>query len=255
MRNLDLNCTEMKRLIHPYVDGELDLVRNLEIEEHLRECPACEQACKQQQALQIALRAGSLRYQAPLGLHNRIQMALQRASQPKRPLYPVPRHVLGVAASLVLVALGTWQLARISLVPAPDDFLTKEVVNSHVRSLLAKEPVDILSSNQHTVKPWFTGKLDFSPPVKDLTDEGFPLLGGRVDCVDNRPVAALLYGRQQHKINLLIWPSAKDSDVAVATQTRQGYHLIHWASSGMTFWAVSDLNSKELEQFAQLIQK
>jgi anti-sigma factor RsiW len=245
----------MKNLIHPYIDGELDLVRNLEIEEHLRECSACEQACRRQQSLQTALRAGSLRYEAPSRLHNRIQMSLQRASKPKRLLYPVPRHVLAVAASLVLVASGTWQLARISLVPIPDDFLAREVVNSHVRSLLAKEPVDILSSNQHTVKPWFTGKLDFAPPVKDLTDEGFPLLGGRIDYLDNRPVAALLYGRQQHKINLLIWPSTKDGDVAATTQARQGYHLVHWTGSGMTFWAVSDLNSKELEQFAELIQK
>jgi anti-sigma factor RsiW len=133
--------------------------------------------------------------------------------------------------------------------------LAKEVVYSHVRSLLAKEPVDIVSSNQHTVKPWFAGKLDFSPPVKDLTEEGFPLLGGRIDYLDNRPVAALLYGRQQHKINLLIWPSATDSDVAATTQARQGYHLVHWTGSGMSFWAISDLNTKELQQFAQFIQK
>ena len=255
MRNLDLNCSEMKSLIHPYVDGELDLVRNLEIEEHLRECSACAQAYKQQQTLQTALKASSLRYEAPSGLQNRSQLSLHRASKPKRLFYPSPRHVLGVAVSLVRVALGTWQFARISLVPTPDDFLVKELVNSHVRSLLAKEPVDILSSNQHTVKPWFTGKLDFSPPVKDLAGEGFPLFGGRVDYVDNRPVAALLYGREQHKINLLIWPMAKDLDVAITSQTRQGYHLIHWTSSGMTFWAISDLNSKELEEFAKLIQK
>ena len=245
----------MKYLIHPYVDGELDLVRNLEIEEHLRGCSGCAQAYKGQQTLQTALRAGSLRYEAPLGLQNRIQASLRFASKPKRRIYPVPRHFLGVAASLILVALGTWQLARVTLAPAMDDFLPKEVVNSHVRSLLAREPVDIVSSNQHTVKPWFTGKLDFSPPVKDLTEEGFPLLGGRVDYLDNRPVAALLYGRQQHKINLFIWPSAKDSDVEAMAQMRQGYHLIHWTSSGMTFWAVSDLNSKELQQFSLLIRK
>ena len=139
--------------------------------------------------------------------------------------------------------------ARVSFAPPADDFLAREVVYSHVRSLLAKEPVDILSSNQHTVKPWFTGKLDFSPPVKDLTAQGFSLIGGRIDYLDNRPVAALLYGRRQHKINLFIWPSAKDSDVEASTRARQGYQLIHWAASGMTFWAVSDLNTTELQEF------
>jgi anti-sigma factor RsiW len=245
----------MKSLIHPYIDGELDLVRTLEIEQHLQECSGCEQACKGQQSLQIALRNGSLRFEAPAGLQQRIQTSLQRASKPKRFPSPATGRILAIAASLVFVILGTWQLARLSLTPSPDDFLAREVVYSHVRSLLAKEPVDILSSNQHTIKPWFTGKLDFSPPVKDLTEEGFPLLGGRVDYLDNRPIAALLYGRQKHKINLFVWPSTKDSDLGATTQTRQGYHLIHWTGSGMTFWAISDLNAKELEQFAQLIQK
>jgi anti-sigma factor RsiW len=255
MRNLDLNCNEMKNLVHPYVDGELDLVRNLEIEEHLQACSACAQACKGKQALQTALRAGSLRFKAPTDLQKRIRASLQRASKPERIAFPVPWRMLAVAASLMIVALTTWGLARTSLVPPANDFVAREVVYSHVRSLLAKEPVDIVSSNQHTVKPWFTGKLDFAPTVKDLTEQGFPLIGGRVDYLDDRQVAALLYGRHQHKINLFIWPSAKDSDVEATTQTRQGYHLIHWAASGMTFWAISDLNTAELQQFMQLIQK
>jgi anti-sigma factor RsiW len=245
----------MKGLIHPYLDGELDLVRNLEIEQHLQGCSACEQAFKGQRALQTALRTGSLRFEAPVGLQQRIQASLHRASAPKRFSSQLPRRILGIAASFLFVVLGTWQLARISLAPAPTDFLATEVVNSHVRSFLAKEPVDILSSKQHTVKPWFSGKLVFSPPVKDLTEEGFPLVGGRIDYLDSQPVAALLYGRRQHKINLFIWPSAKDSDVEATAQTRQGYHLIHWTGSGMNFWAISDLNTKELEEFAQLIQK
>ena len=190
-----------------------------------------------------------------MDLQRRIQASLRRASKPERLPFPVPWRLLAVAASLLFVALGTWSLARMSYTPPPNDFLAKEVVSSHVRSLFAKEPVDILSSKQHTVKPWFTGKLDFSPPVKDLTEQGFPLIGGRVDYLDDRQVAALLYGRQQHKINLFIWPSAKDSAVEASTQTRQGYHLIHWAAAGMNFWAISDLNSTELQQFAQLIQK
>jgi anti-sigma factor RsiW len=245
----------MKSLIHPYVDGELDLVRNLAIEDHLPGCSGCAQAYMELQTLQTALRTDSLRYEAPLGLPNRIQRSLRRASTTKRPFFPMPNPIVRIAASLVLVALGTWQAARMTLVTTTDDFLPKEVVNSHVRSLLAREPVDVVSSDQHTVKPWFTGKLDFAPLVKDLTEEGFPLLGGRIDYLDNRPVAALLYGRQQHKINLFIWPSAKESAVDSRALTRQGYHLIHWTNSGMTFWAVSDLNTMELQQFAQLIQE
>jgi len=232
----------MKSLIHPYVDGELDLVRNLEIEQHLQACVACAQACKGQQTLRTALSAGSLRFKAPADLQKRIQASLQRATRPARLLFPVPWRGLAVAASLLIVALGTWSLARISLVPPSTDFL-------------AREPVDILSSNQHTVKPWFAGKVDFSPPVKDLTEQGFPLIGARVDYLDNRPVAALLYGRHQHKITLYVWPSAQNAAVAATTETRQGFHLIHWADSGMTFWAISDLNSTELQQFVQLIQK
>jgi anti-sigma factor RsiW len=250
-----LNCNELKSLIHPYVDGELDLVRNLAIEQHMQACSACTQAYKGLQTLRTALSAGSLRFEAPVSLQKRIQTSLQAASKPERPRFPVPWGILGVAASLLFVALATWSLARIRFVPPVDDFLAKEVVYSHVRSLLAKEPVDILSINPHTVKPWFTGKLDFSPPVKDLTEEGFPLIGGRIDYLDDRQVAALLYRRQQHKINLFVWPSAKDSDGEATTQTRQGYHLIHWTDSGMTFWVVSDLNNTELQQFVQLMQK
>jgi anti-sigma factor RsiW len=250
-----LNCNEMKSLIHPYVDGELDLVRNLEIEQHLQACAACAQASKNQQTLRTALSAGSLRFEAPAGLQKRIQASLQRATRPARPFFPVPWRGLAVAASLLVVALGTWSLARISWIPPANDLLAREVVSSHFRSLHSREPVAVLSSNQHTVKPWFADKLDFSPPVKDLTGQGFPLIGARVDYLDDRLVAALLYGRQQHKITLYVWPSAQNAAVAATTETRQGFHLIHWADSGMTFWAISDLNTTELQQFVQLIQK
>jgi anti-sigma factor RsiW len=133
--------------------------------------------------------------------------------------------------------------------------LTQELVANHVRSqMLASHRFDVASSDPHTVKPWFEGKLDFSPPVKDLVANGFPLIGGRLDYLHGRAVAALVYQRRKHSINLFIWPFTPGSEVATGTVTRQGYQLVQWTQSGMTFCAVSDLNARELEEFVRLIQ-
>jgi anti-sigma factor RsiW len=136
-------------------------------------------------------------------------------------------------------------------------FLTQELVASHVRSqMLPSHRFDVASSDQHTVKPWFEGKLDFSPPARDFAAQGFPLIGGRLDYIHNRPVAALVYQRRKHtiNINLFIWPSTTGTERAPTTATRQGYHLLQWTQSGMIFWAVSDLNAPELDEFARLFQ-
>ena len=138
--------------------------------------------------------------------------------------------------------------------PSAADLITDEIVSSHARSLLSSRVVDVPSSDRHTVKPWFNGKIDYSPPVHDLTAEGFPLVGGRMDYLDHRPAAALVYHRHQHTINLFVAPAtADDKGSAPHTQSRLGFHVVHWVHDGMAFWAVSDTDVGELEKFQAAI--
>jgi anti-sigma factor RsiW len=132
--------------------------------------------------------------------------------------------------------------------------MAREVVDDHLRSLTANHLTDVLSSNQHTVKPWFDGRLNFTPPVEDLGPEGFPLVGGRFDYLDNRPVAAVVYRRHQHIINLFISPAEHAADSLPVSQVRGGYNIIHWTKSGMAYWAVSSVNGAELGKFTGLVR-
>jgi anti-sigma factor RsiW len=261
---LNVNCQENNTLIHAHLDGELDLLSTLQLEAHLRECAACAQAYKNHQNLKSAMSSGSLYYKPPHNLAQRIHLALQEPNQtggrmsasalevPGRITWWRSWAVACLAASVALV-VGTllWLTPRVSR-PSQDDLLAQEVLAGHVRSLMAAHLTDVPSSDQHTVKPWFDGKLDFSPSVQDLGKEGFPLVGGRLDYLEDRPVAALVYQRRKHFINLFIWPAPKDARQQAVM--RQGYNLLHWNQSGMTYWAVSDVNSAELQEFARLVQ-
>jgi len=153
------------------------------------------------------------------------------------------------------MALAIWQAVP-GLRSSGDEILAQEMVSNHVRSLqLESHRTDVISSDQHTVKPWFDGKLDFAPPVKDFSSRGFPLIGGRLEYLNNRAVAALIYQRRKHFINLYIWPAEESNVTSEVGTKRQGYNLLHWTNSGMTYWAISDLNGVELQEFARLVQE
>jgi anti-sigma factor RsiW len=250
-----LNCREIQTLIHGYVDGELDLMKGLEIERHLGECPECARAHASLLAIRAAIKDSDLYWRTPPDLARRVRSSVRRTSREDWGSRLRPGPLLAVAASLALIVAGGWGLARV-LIARPDDApLTRELVAGHVRSqMLPSHRFDVESSDAHTVKPWFEGKLDFSPPVKDLAAQGFPLIGGRLDYLHDRPVAALVYRRRKHSINLFVWPSSPGEGASPSKATRQGFHMIRWASSTMTFWAVSDLNEGELQEFVRHIQ-
>jgi anti-sigma factor RsiW len=250
-----VSCEQTRNLIHGYLDGELDLVRSLDIENHLSDCKGCAQTAQGLRSLSAALGDSELRYQPPDNLEDRLRTALRRESKTTSKPALGRWQWLMAAAAVVLTVMLVWNISSIMTRPAAADALAQEIVSSHVRSLMADHLTDVVSTNQHTVKPWFDGKLDFSPPVKDLTQHDFTLQGGRLDYVDNRPVAVLVYQRRQHLINLFVWPATGTGDVNGKASVRQGYNLIRWSNGGMTFWAVSDLNLAELQQFAQLYQE
>ena len=254
-----MDCNQCRNLLHAYIDGELDLVRHLEMEQHLRDCEACMGLHDNHRDLRAALGGTGLYYRAPESLRARVRASLGRAGGPAVSRRRALWVRLGTAAAAAGLLLLGWALGRAGIsspVPAspPDDRLAQQVLAYHVRSLLLDEHrIDVQSSNRHVVKPWFAGKVDFAPDVPDLSAHGFTLLGGRLDYLDGRAVAALVYQRRQHVINLFVWPAA-GPDAAARTATRQGYHLVHWTQGGMTWWAVSDLNEQELQEFAELVR-
>jgi anti-sigma factor RsiW len=243
-----MNCQETL-FIHAYADRELDLVKSLEIEQHLQDCRRCALEYQNQKTLKAALGSAELYYSAPAGLRRRIAAIPQR-SDPERRSSRWGWNWLFTAISAA-AACALFVFFAINNRPSASDSLLAELTASHVRSLMADHLTDVASSDQHTVKPWFDGKLDFAPPVTDLAASGFPLSGGRLDYARGQPVAALVYLRQKHVINLFIWPASGASDKSFVPANLKGYNLLHWTASGMTFWAVSDLNGAELKEFAE----
>jgi mycothiol system anti-sigma-R factor len=267
-----MNCQEIADLMDGYLDGELDALTSQKIEQHLRDCPKCEQAYEVETAMAHAISQAAPYYKAPPELRERIQVSLREAigaptsrgatgedSLPvRRPeavrrgvFFDMPWNWLALAAAIVVAAIVASSFLPRLRQPGADQFLATQLIASHVRSLMADHLTDVASSDQHTVKPWLDVKLDFAVPVVDLSSEGFPLIGGRLDYLDNRPVAALVYGRRKHFINLFVWPAASDEAKAPKTITREGYQLLHWADSDFNYWAVSDVNINDLQLFKQ----
>jgi len=267
-----MNCEEATKLKDGYLDGELDPITSQTIEQHLRECPKCDQAYKTHGSLIRAIGNATPYYKAPAELRERIQSSLReeiaelptrnfardaqplfprRQSRPRPILWETSWNWLALAAAIIFAAIIALTLVPRLQRPGADQFLATQLISSHVRSLMASHLTDVASSDQHTVKPWLDTKLDFAPPVVDLSNEGFPLIGGRLDYLDNRPVAALVYGRRKHFINLFVWPAASNESKAPKTITRQGYQLLHWADADFNYWAVSDVNVNDLQTFRQ----
>lgn len=249
-----MNCHDIQTAIDGYLDGELDPIKNQEIEQHLPGCMRCSTAWQSHQALQKALEAGPLYFKSPVALRRRIQSSVRHAQRADAPGPVRSWRWAGIAASLAIMAILTWRLVPVLQGPATNDLVAQEVISNHIRSMMVNHLVDVASSDRHTVKPWFNGKLDFSPTIPDLTEQGFPLVGGRLDYMENRVVAAIVYRRREHIVNLFVWPSQDGSFQKPIPHQQQGYHLFRWAQSGMTYWVVSDLNSRELQEFVQLFQ-
>jgi mycothiol system anti-sigma-R factor len=258
-----VSCDLTQRFVSGYLDGELDLVRTIEVEAHLKSCEFCARELENQQALREALRRSSLAYAAPASLRNRIQASLDAATAPAPPT-EIPEKLsawqgfqiwrwAAAFAVLVVCSFTAWQLLPGLRGRSSNQQLAAEVFASHVRSLEANHLVDVVSTDQHTVKPWFDGKLDFAPPVEDLASDGFPLIGGRLDYLQGREVAALVYQRRKHFINLFVWPDASGSNTRPAMESMQGYNLLRWSRGGFHFWAASDVSAGDLEEFVRLL--
>jgi anti-sigma factor RsiW len=245
-----MECEDVRGLVHAHLDGELDLVKSLEVERHMRECEECGRELREQTALRLAINRDLPYFDAPHGLGKRVRSSLRRAHKAETAGARFGWRWLLAGASLALVALFVFIMLPTRPPTPAGDTLAREVVAGHVRSLLAEHLTDVPSTDRHTVKPWLDRRLDFAPPVRDLSDKGFALVGGRLDYLDSRAVAALVYQRRQHLINLYVWPNAPGDKEPGETQTTQGYNLINWSDSGMTFWAVSDINADELREFA-----
>ena len=287
-----VNCNDAKPLIHAYADGELGLESALEIERHLEQCADCARERAALAALSAALGDPALRYAAPDALHRRVGAALagEAAITARAPSARTPWWRLGwlvgegeggaiargnagwavAGAALAMLALvvlngspGLWRTFRSSApfgngVPlgngAEADVVAREVLTSHLRSLMPGHLMDVISTDQHTVKPWFNGRVDFSPPVNDFAADGFRLVGGRLDYLDGRPVAALVYQRRKHIVNVFVWPAADGSQSTVESTAHDGYNLLHWRRGGMNYWMASDLNAQEMRDFAHLLR-
>jgi anti-sigma factor RsiW len=243
-----MNCEEARLLLHALIDGELDAGHAHEVETHAAICPRCAAELRDYRQMHQALGSPALRHQAPASLRRRIEMALPapRNSTPSRRSL-LKGFALGSAFSGAVAASALVFVVRMD----QDQRMLGDVVSAHLRSLQADHLIDVQSSDQHTVKPWFNGRLDMSPPVIDLTAQGFTLLGGRLDYIDGRAVATIVYRRRVHVINLFVTPSA---GAGAKVERVQGFNVRRWTWSDLDFWAISDIGADEMQEFGEKLE-
>jgi mycothiol system anti-sigma-R factor len=251
-----VSCDLIRTNLHGYLDGELDAARAAEFERHLETCRECNAALSAGESLRSALQHSALYERAPEALRQKVRTGLKNAKvvEVPRRISPVVLQWLAAAAAVLLLVGASWLAfpAYFDRGSAQSEVTSAELIDAHVRSLQPGHLTDVTSTDQHTVKPWFDGKLDFVPPVKDYADEGFPLLGGRLDVLTGRSVAVLVYGRRKHIINVFAWPT-KEPDLPLhPSNVHQGYQWVHWRHQGMEYCAVSDVAAPDLRELAQL---
>ena len=252
---------EANRLLNAYIDGELDPAKSLELEAHLAENPSVRAACERLREMSAAIRDKADYHATPAWLEARVRAAIPAGPEnvSARPAWwrwltpagAVAADWLRPAASFAAVALVTWMVALGTMRPNEDERITQEMLASHVRATLTNRFYDVASSDQHTVKPWLSARLAFSPPVADLSSSGFELAGGRLDYIGSQPVAVLVYKRRAHLIDVFVWPV--EAQKSEQTSTRDGFNIEHFAKNGMDYWLVSDLSRNELNDLARLI--
>ena len=249
-----MNCQETTALLSAHLDRELDVASSLAMDAHLATCRDCAAAVERAEALRTAIRSAALTYAAPPDLASRVRAALRRDRRASGALMQRAWRWASVPAAAVAAAALAWLVVVNVNGAGGQRRLLDDLVAGHVRSLMVDHLVDVPSSDQHTVRPWFNGKIDFAPPVADHVASGFPLVGGRVDYVGARAVAAIVYRHNQHVINVFVWPTAGEQ-FGPREVTVEGYHLLHWADGGLEYWMVSDLNGRELGELAELIRQ
>ena len=248
-----MRCDDVRPRLDAYIDGELAAAERVQLRDHLLDCPECGPEATALERLRDGIRQSAPTYRAPEALRSQIRFALRQEAAASTPgARPAPGWLAYAASILLAVAVGSGGTLLITG-ERQEDAVANELIDSHLRSLLGNHLTDVASSDQHTVKPWFAGRTDVAPPAVDLTGEGFPLVGGRLDLIAGKPVPALVYRRREHVINVFVLP-ASHSDLG-ATVTRRGYSVRHWNEGDLGFWAVSDAAAPELAEFERVFRQ